>query len=421
MSSIEHMFAPDTMLFEACRLEAQVAAFCAAFDAESVPGPEVGPVHEHLRRAGRLLEGSLVCLARRVDESGAWRGGGDRSCEEFLARTAGTTTATAREQLVASKKLRTLPATEQAVRAGRLSGAQAAVVADGAAANPAAEQRLLDTARVSPLAGLRDEARRAKAAADPDPEATQARLHAGRHLRRWTDGEGAYNLALRTTARAGADIDAALGPVVDRVFAEARRAGRDEPVEAYAADALHRAVTGAAAARASRARESKVIALVSHEALVRGRAADGETCELAGVGPVPVSTVRDMLDDAFLAAVVTDGVDVYNVAHLGRQATAHQRTGLEARGYRCEVPACPARHNLEIDHVDEWCRTRHTKLDRLAWLCPHHHRLKSTSGHRLEGPVGSRRWIDERGKVLAADDPDPPPEPTSAGVQLAAG
>jgi hypothetical protein len=142
---------------------------------------------------------------------------------------------------------------------------------------------------------------------------------------------------------------------------------------------------------------------------VRGRVADGETCELAGVGPVPVSTVRRMFDDAFLAAVVTDGVDVSNVAHLGRQATAHQRTALEARGYRCEVPGCSARHNLEIDHIDEWCTTLRTKLDRLAWLCPHHHALKTRDGHRLEGPVGARRWLDGEGRLLAGDEPEPPP------------
>ena len=80
--------------------------------------------------------------------------------------------------------------------------------------------------------------------------------------------------------------------------------------------------------------------LIDYDALRRGYAEADETCEIAGVGPVPVATVRGMLADSFGAAIVTDGVDVYNVAHLGRSATAHQRTALEARGYRCEVPGC---------------------------------------------------------------------------------
>jgi hypothetical protein len=69
---------------------------------------------------------------------------------------------------------------------------------------------------------------------------------------------------------------------------------------------------------------------------------------------------------------------------------------------------CLARHNLEIDHLDEWHRSHRTKLDRLAWLCRHHHRLETTDGHRLGAPAGQRRWHDGKGVLLAADDPDPP-------------
>jgi hypothetical protein len=260
------------------------------------------------------------------------------------------------------------------------------------------------------LGQLRDRSRRAKADADPDRDATQARIQAQRRLRRWIDGEGAYNLSLRTTAKAGAEIDAALAPAIDAVFNAARKDGRREHPEAYAADALHQLVTQGGDGTKTTVRESKVIALISHDALVRGHTEPGDTCELAGIGPVPVSVIDDMLEDAFLAAVVTNGVDVYNVAHLGRRPSAFQRTALEARGYRCEVPGCTARHALEIDHTDDWAATLRTKLDRLGWLCPHHHQLKTRRGYRLEGPVGNRRWYDDKGTLLAGNPPDPPPE-----------
>ena len=58
--------------------------------------------------------------------------------------------------------------------------------------------------------------------------------------------------------------------------------------------------------------------------------------------------------DAFLAAVVTDGVDVRAVAHLGRQVTAHQRTALLIRDPECVVPGCHTRWPLETDHVTGW-------------------------------------------------------------------
>ncbi len=72
------------------------------------------------------------------------------------------------------------------------------------------------------------------------------------------------------------------------------------------------------------------------------------------MGPVPVATARSLMADAFGAAVVTNGVDVFSVAHLGRSVTAHQRSALEARGYRCEVPGCGATRGLEIDHIHDW-------------------------------------------------------------------
>lgn len=45
---------------------------------------------------------------------------------------------------------------------------------------------------------------------------------------------------------------------------------------------------------------------------------------MTGVGPVPVGVVREMIasGDVFLAAIVTKGKDVVNVAHLGRRPSA---------------------------------------------------------------------------------------------------
>ncbi|CAN5549922.1 hypothetical protein BH18ACT1_BH18ACT1_16830 [soil metagenome] len=253
--------------------------------------------------------------------------------------------------------------------------------------------------------------RRTKAAADVDREVTYRRLRAARCLRRSTDAEGAYHLHLATTADDGARIDAALAPVFERHLAEARSAGRREPMEAYAADALVELVTGdQEGPRASRAAESKVIALVDVEALRRGSTEGEERCELAGVGPVPVSTVQSMLTDAFLALVVTNGVDVFTVAHVGRQVSAHQRSALEARGYHCEVPGCASRHGLELDHLEEWSLTKRTALEHLAWECRYHHGLRTYHGYRLEGPVGARRWLAPRPPSTG-----PPPRAGPAG------
>ncbi|MBA2438949.1 MAG: HNH endonuclease [Acidimicrobiia bacterium] len=160
----------------------------------------------------------------------------------------------------------------------------------------------------------------------------------------------------------------------------------------------------------SRRPDTKVIVLISYEALKRGLAEANETCEIAGTGPVPVSTVRALMGDAFGAVIVTNGVDVFTVAHLGRSVTAHQRSALEARGYRCEVPGCGSTTALEIDHIEDWHKSFRTKLDQLAWHCGPHHKDKTYRGWRLEGPPGDRRWVPPEA-VPRRDAPGPEPPP----------
>ena len=105
-----------------------------------------------------------------------------------------------------------------------------------------------------------------------------------------------------------------------------------------------------------------------------------------------LSTVQALLPEAFVAAVITDAVDVRSVVHLGRQATASQRTALEARGYACEVPGGGSPTLLELDHLRDWAPTRQTRLDDLAWLCPVHHDDKTYQGWQLTGPPHNRQW-----------------------------
>jgi hypothetical protein len=157
--------------------------------------------------------------------------------------------------------------------------------------------------------------------------------------------------------------------------------------------------------------------LISYEALKRGLAEADETCEIAGTGPVSVATVRSLLGDAFGAAIVTNGVDVFTVAHLGRSATAHQRSAMEARGYQCEVPGCGSTTALQIDHIEDWHKTFHTKLDQLCWLCGGHHDDKTHRGWRLEGPPDDRRWVAPVEAVAPKGAPGPePPTPAEAGA-----
>jgi hypothetical protein len=209
---------------------------------------------------------------------------------------------------------------------------------------------------------------------------------------------------VRDNPEVGAEIVAALEPVRDRLFKAARAEGRRESSEAYAADALAELATGGGGS--VRRGRTKTIVRVDLFALLRGRAVEGEVCEIAGFGPVAVSAVRDLLDtgDPFLAAVVTNGEPVVGVAHLGRRPNAHQQTALEWLYPTCAVEGCSASTWLENDHRVEWATNHLTVFDLLDRLCSHHHDLKSLDNWAL---------VDGRGK-RAFVPPDDPRHPRNA-------
>jgi hypothetical protein len=291
----------------------------ASFEPHCVRGDDAARLVEVFAEAERLAAAGKALAARRVEETNAWRRSGHRSAANWLAAKTGSSVGAAVGALETARRLEDLPATSDAHRAGRLSEAQVREIASAAAAQPAAEADLLGAAATEGLGGLREQCRRARAAGSAADEAAHHRaIHRSRHLRHWTDADGAFRMDLRTTADAGATILAGLTPLQEKAFAAARAAGRREPAEAYAADALvdMAQASGTAGDRREGAR-AMVHVRVDHSALIRGSTEAGETCEIPGVGPIPVATARAMAADAILEVLVTKGVDVVAVAHGG--------------------------------------------------------------------------------------------------------
>jgi hypothetical protein len=326
------------------------------------------------------------------------------------------------------------------MRRGELSRSQADEIAGAAAARPDAERSLLSTAAGSSLSELRECCARTRAAADPDRDATDRRIHTERRLRHWTDAEGAWNLSARGTADAGSRLNAVLDPIIDELFNAARRGGRRESREAYAFDALIElarrrvgrpgdgAATPAGGAgpvlgtapdasagagdrrRADRTDNPTHLALlrVDLEALVRGTVTGDELCEVAGIGPISIRTARDLLGDSIVKLVVTNGVDVANVTHLGRGPTAAQRIAMLWSSPGCEVQGCSSTIGIQADHRVPWADDQVTELANLDPLCGHHHRLKTHHGWALIAGGGKRPMVppgDPRHLANQAADP----------------
>jgi hypothetical protein len=292
------------------RIGDALAARVAALDPDAFSAQTASAVWAGLDRVERLAAAGKTVLARRAAQAAGGTDEGRRAGQsgvEELARRAGTSVGAARDSVTTSQRLADLPVLDSALRAGELSAAQAQLIASAATADPSAQECLVALAPKVSLPELRDECARVRAAADPDPDARNARLRAGRRLRRYTDAEGAWNLSARGTPQAGALFNAALDSVIDECFAAARAAGKREAYEAHAFDALM------VMAQRATDPESAAPALVPSQPPTGGAAVDGP----AGQGDSVGEPARDA--DLF-AACLQDGPPVTDDHEGGEMA-----------------------------------------------------------------------------------------------------
>ncbi|HUV10906.1 MAG TPA: hypothetical protein VMX12_07995, partial [Acidimicrobiia bacterium] len=279
-----------------------------------------------------------------------------------------------------------LPETRERLKSGTLSIGQAALVSAGAAVDPTAEQHLLRTATRSGMRGLRQAKERVVAAAT-DTEAAARRAHRDRHLRVWNQGAATHGSFSGPTSEV-ADLLEALEPLAKTRFDVARKAERHESHDAYRFDALidlardgHRG-TSVAPKQAGRA-DWIARVRVDLPALLRGHAESGETCEIPGVGPVPVSHAREVLAHGLLQLVITDGVDVQTVVSTTRHVPATLKIAIAERDGTCKIRGCDRDTNLHRHHTEEFARSGRTRYAELGNLCTRHHHLVHDEGYEI--------------------------------------
>src|SRR5437763_857032 len=205
----------------------------------------------------------------------------------------------------------------------------------------------------------------------------------------------------RSTKDEVAEVWGMVRHFADAAFRAARSDGRIEGHDAYAADGMLRMARAAAGGGGNvegnkpRRVPTKVIVRIDWDALVRGYPIEGETCEISGIGPVPVGIVRHLIEsgDIFLAAVVTQGSEVASAVHFSRKARSMQRTALEWLDPECPVEGCNQSSGLEIDHREDWADTKITLVSLLDRPCPYHHRLKTRYGWALVAGRGKRKMV----------------------------
>lgn len=372
-------------------------AFLAGADPARITTARAAELMGQFLELGRLVEAGKVLFAARAADSRRWADEGHASAASWLAEQAQQPMGEAISAIETSRRLEHLPDTAEALRAGRLSGAQVKEVARAADKDKSAEAELLELAGRESLKRLKDRSRQVltQATSRQDELARHRAIHDKRYFRTFTDHLGGFRLDARLTPERGAELLGALQAEADARFEDARQNGIRELPEQYRADALVALVTGhgLVAQPDGKRRRACVdtVIRVDAGALRRGRVSGGETCEIVGVGQVPVATVEALLPTSFAKVVIHKGVDVLNVTHVGRTISVHMATALAERDRTCTVPGCDVSKGLEAHHYQgNFAQTGVTNLACLALVCPRHHDLITYGGHVLGGGPG--KW-----------------------------
>jgi hypothetical protein len=353
--------------------------------------------------------GTAIC-AGRVAETGHPEGA-TTPVSQWLADERGESAARGRTILKTAARLKELSATREAFKAGALSAAQATKVARAAALDPTAEQALLQTAYGGSVPGLHEQVQRiVDEAARPKDEAEAAdrakRANLRRYLHFWRDSDGGCRFSGRLTGEDGEHFRRTIED-------ESRRTLTIAAPRARLADALGQIVKERAHAR--RRTQSAAIVRVDVKALRRGHARDGEICEVPGVGPIDAKTALDLLGETMAYLLVTDGVDVAALCHLGDGLPLAMEIALEERDSACVVPGCREWQYLSLLRWrTEVPSGTPVTLGDFCRLCRHHRYYVDRLGFRVGGGPGA--W-ELRAPETAEDGhrggggPRPPPQP----------
>ena len=221
-------------------VEAAVEAFCAGFDPAGLTASEAAEQVRRLAVVERKLTAAKANAAHRVDGSSVWKHAGFRTMAEWMAARTGDPVGVVVGLLDTTRKLESCPATADAFAAGEVSVAAAREIAGAVAVDRGAERQLLAIAQGGDHRRLVDTAARVRQAARcaEDEAARHARLRARRFARTRTDADGLVVLNAGFAPADWAPFAERFRRATDTEFTKARREGRREGLDAYAADAL---------------------------------------------------------------------------------------------------------------------------------------------------------------------------------------
>jgi hypothetical protein len=241
-------------------------------------------------------------------------------------------------------------------------------------------------ARLSDLSQLRQQARDHRQA-HTEVQDLHRRQHQARFFRHWRDRLGMVCFAGALPPQTGL-------PLVRRIELATARARRQNPSpekwDTVAADALATLTAGTLPHKP--ADRAELVIVCDLFAWRRGHGRPGEVCHIVEGGPIPVEVAKELAQDAFLAAVLHDGINIHTVKRFGRYQPVELRTALdlgpvaEFSGRQCAD--CGRCWGLQYDHVDPVANhgpTTYANIQARCWSCHHH----KTEKDRQAGLLGA--------------------------------
>jgi hypothetical protein len=360
----------------------ELCAALASFDPGVYSGADCAELVECFASAEHALAAARARAALRAGACGAHRHRGFAEASDWLAQASGSTVQEARAVLDTVKHLDACPETRDAVVAGEVSLAQAGEIVRTATDLPGCELELLEAAKHGTLTTVRELARKRRVAA-VTPETLYARQRQARELVHWRDELGMVCGRFALPPDVGVPFINRLDRYADRCWRQTRGHGDVESRAACAADALVQLTQPAENETRGGRRFVDLVIVCDLRAYRRGHTHPGEVCQIIGGGPLPVSVVRELVADAFLKAVLHDGVNIHSVAHFGRHIPARLRTALELGaapdfdGITCVADGCERRYGLQWDHVNPVANGGLTTHENLEPRCRPDHRDKT--------------------------------------------
>ena len=394
--------APQTLHQRRDELEARIASSAASANAAQY----------------RLLQ-----AIGEFDALDGWCASGCRSYAEWLSYRIGMTIGPARERVRVARALRELPNISAEMKSGQLSYCKARAITR--VATPESDQEWVDLARLSTGRQLEQMTQlHGREKTDAFGEKTEHDPSKDTWLRHHFD-DGMMVIQVRVEPEEGERVLTALRAARDTLRDEGEKNvpagtpptmldGLEAVAESFLAHGLGARCGG----------ERNMVLLRTSKAQLTGETSVGGRID--GGPVVPPETARRLSCDASVVEVVeaTEVTEVVEDKHRTRVLDMGRRTrsippairrALTVRDGGCCFPGCSNTRYVDAHHITHWAHGGETKLENLALLRSHHHKLVHEGGYSIRedfsfwNPAG--RQLPEAAPPLPAPAPTPPSDP----------